>query len=111
MVAEQRCETASEQARNRAVKHSDNVPVLRIMETQRPGYILEKREEQVDVPASGEGIQEHVAEEVIEVFVPQVMKENVEVTRWIPQTGECPTMLRSGDCSWYEDESTWCCVD
>ena len=85
MVVEQRCETALKQAPNRAMKHSDNVPVLQIMETRRPGRISERMEEQVDDPASGEGIQEQVAEEEIEAFVPRVMKEIVEVVRWIPQ--------------------------
>ena len=51
MVVEQRCGTATKQARNRAVKHSDNVPVLQIMETRRPGRVSERIEEQVDVPA------------------------------------------------------------
>ena len=55
------------------------------METRRPGRISERIEEQVDVPAPGEGIREHVAEEVTEAFVPRVMKESVQVVRWIPQ--------------------------
>ena len=85
MVAERRCETATKQARNRAVKHSDHVPVLQIMETRRPERVSERTEEQVDVPAPGEGIQEHAVEEVIEVSVPRVIKESVEVVRLIPQ--------------------------
>ena len=31
------------------------------------------------------GIQEHIVEELIDVFVPQVMKETVEVVQHIPQ--------------------------
>ena len=67
------------------MKHSDDVPVLKIMETQRPKRVSETVEEQVDVPAPGEGIQEHTVEEVVEVSVTRVMEESVEVARLIPQ--------------------------
>ena len=73
--AERRCETATKQAQNCAVGTAIMCQCTRSW----------RRDDRNVVPAPGEGIQEHIVSEVIEIPESRVMEESVEVVRLIPK--------------------------
>ena len=73
--ADRRCETATKQAQNCAVGTAIMCQCTRSW----------RRDDRNVVPAPGEGIQEHIVSEVIEIPESRVMEESVEVVRLIPK--------------------------